>query len=509
MKKILFFILLIVSFQAFGQPTGYQKRIVNERIQGSFMVDSAFNMPRYYDTTAANLHKRSDSCGAIFFSYAKDSIYYRACNPKRWIILGSGGGGGGAVDSVTLNTGPVYDTLKYWIGSTGTIITTVAKFDFTSLADWDKLRYNSGLGAWVNFNSVRIDPNDDAIKMVVKDTVTNQEYYTDIPSGANSIQELDAISDLDDASGNAAIIDGRLWIKYTDCNCWRRQAYDTTYYVAGDGFLLDTVTGALGAYSLRQLRTGQTNCVEVYRSSDGATQTFGFVDGVVDTVGILAFVGGGNYGYITKWYDQSGNGNDATSTTTNGPLILFNDGTFFNINGRASLNMGDQSVPGSLALPTGFLNGSTNLSYFQVAKVTDYASSNAGIFGPSNTSGTGLEVLQHTVVSRRSLLRINNTLRNDNAGAGYQLWDDDTQSLTSIFGTPSALATYKNSGATTLTDASAMPALNFNGVYEIGFYSSSLADMNGFFQELIIYSTDKTSSRSVVEANINRYYLIY
>src|SRR6187402_3075315 len=92
MKKILFFILLIVSVQSLGQiPTGYQKRIVNERIQGSFMVDSAFNIPRYYDTTAANLHKRSDTCGAMFFSYTKDSVYYRACNPKRWITVGSGG----------------------------------------------------------------------------------------------------------------------------------------------------------------------------------------------------------------------------------------------------------------------------------------------------------------------------------------------------------------------------------------------------------------------------------
>src|SRR6188768_4088269 len=92
MKKILLFILIVISIQSFGQPTGYQKRIVNERIQGSFMVDSAFNIPRYYDTTAANLHKRSDSCGAMFFAYGKDSIYYRACNPKRWISVGSGSG---------------------------------------------------------------------------------------------------------------------------------------------------------------------------------------------------------------------------------------------------------------------------------------------------------------------------------------------------------------------------------------------------------------------------------
>ena len=94
MKKILLFLLLIVSIYSFGQ-TGYQTRKVKERIDGRFMVDSVFNMPRYTDTTAANLHKGLDTCGAMFFSYTKDSVYYRACNPKRWICVGSGSGGGG------------------------------------------------------------------------------------------------------------------------------------------------------------------------------------------------------------------------------------------------------------------------------------------------------------------------------------------------------------------------------------------------------------------------------
>ena len=103
MKKIFFAILVLVGINSFGQrkdvpaafyfpfnkhlidyfmppvPTGYQTRIVNERIQGSFMVDSAFNMPRYYDTTAANLHKRSDSCGAEFYSYKDKTVWMRIC----------------------------------------------------------------------------------------------------------------------------------------------------------------------------------------------------------------------------------------------------------------------------------------------------------------------------------------------------------------------------------------------------------------------------------------------
>jgi lysophospholipase L1-like esterase len=104
MKKILFFILLIVSIQSFGQPTGFQKRIVNERLQGGFIVDSLMVMPRFTDTTQANLHKRFDTCGAYFFSYTKDSVYYRACNPKRWICVGSGSGSGSGIDSLYADT---------------------------------------------------------------------------------------------------------------------------------------------------------------------------------------------------------------------------------------------------------------------------------------------------------------------------------------------------------------------------------------------------------------------
>jgi len=273
MKKILFFILIVISIQSFAQPAGYQKRIVNERIQGSFMVDSAFNIPRYYDTTAANLHKRSDSCGAMFFSYAKDSIYIRLCNPKKWITLGSGGStpGWNAVLAVNSHSPTITDEVNIAMGGNGFSIlgasfytfnttngeinidslrnaTTGAytltwdaggsvrkmpsvKYDFTGLANWDKLRYNSGLGAWVNFTPTYTSDTTN-LRTLVKNISTGVEYYTDLPTGDDTtriIQVLDTLTDLDDAVGNVAIIDGRLWVLDDASGNWRRQAYDTTY----------------------------------------------------------------------------------------------------------------------------------------------------------------------------------------------------------------------------------------------------------------------------------------
>ena len=83
--------------------------------------------------------------------------------------------------------------------------------------------------------------------------------------------------------------------------------------------LLETYSGALVAYSLRKLRTGYVgNAIRVRRSSDNAEQDIAFdASGNLDTTSLLSFVGSVN-GFVTTWYDQSGNGYNAyQSTTTN------------------------------------------------------------------------------------------------------------------------------------------------------------------------------------------------
>jgi hypothetical protein len=76
-------------------------------------------------------------------------------------------------------------------------------------------------------------------------------------------------------------------------------------------YLLDIYGSAKVAYSLRKLRASQTNAIQIRRSNDNATQDIGFVGENLDTSAITSFVGLNN-AFITKWYDQSGNGNDLT-----------------------------------------------------------------------------------------------------------------------------------------------------------------------------------------------------
>ena len=88
--------------------------------------------------------------------------------------------------------------------------------------------------------------------------------------------------------------------------------------------LLDTYTGSAAAFSVRKLSKDYTgNCMRVRRSSDEATQDIGFdANGDVDSSAIATFVGDA-YGYVSIWYDQSGNGNNATQSTTSAQPMIY------------------------------------------------------------------------------------------------------------------------------------------------------------------------------------------
>jgi hypothetical protein len=84
---------------------------------------------------------------------------------------------------------------------------------------------------------------------------------------------------------------------------------------SGAGMLDSLSISASAAWSTRKLRSAYaSNCMKVRRSSDNATQDIGFSGGVLDTASLLSFAGSGD-AFIQTWYDQSGNGYDATQAT--------------------------------------------------------------------------------------------------------------------------------------------------------------------------------------------------
>jgi hypothetical protein len=87
-KKILFILsVLLICLSAISQPVINRTFGTNTVNDPRLMASTNFYIPRYVDTSSANILKGIDTCGAQIFTYSGNAVWYRACNPKRWIKL--------------------------------------------------------------------------------------------------------------------------------------------------------------------------------------------------------------------------------------------------------------------------------------------------------------------------------------------------------------------------------------------------------------------------------------
>jgi len=89
----------------------------------------------------------------------------------------------------------------------------------------------------------------------------------------------------------------------------------------GPDYFISSYSGFAYGYSLRQLNPDSQYCVRVRRASDNSELDIGFIlntvanQYLIDVDALEAFCGVGN-GFIKTWYDQSGNANHLTQTTS-------------------------------------------------------------------------------------------------------------------------------------------------------------------------------------------------
>ena len=130
--------------------------------------------------------------------------------------------------------------------------------------------------------------------------------------------------------------------------------------------LLDENPGASVAYSLRKLRSTYTgSAIRVRRSTDNAELNIGFVEGILDTAALLSFCGSAS-GFVTTFYDQSGNGkNSVQSSAGSQPRIVFS-GVLETLNSKPTINYLSNTFTGTP------LQNVTAQSIFTVAQVVTY-----------------------------------------------------------------------------------------------------------------------------------------
>jgi len=278
----------------------------------------------------------------------------------------------------------------------------------------------------------------------------------------------------------------------------------TTTAVSPD-LLLDTYTGAAAAYSVRKLDKDYTgSCMRVRRSSDEATQDIGFdSNGDLDTAAIASFVGDA-YGYVTAWYDQSGNGNNATqSTTANQPMIYDRvAAAVVTENGKPAIEFdgsNDFFASGS-AYSTG-----TNESHFMVRNAQAIDRRVACTRG---TGGAGTVQGWHHKTWAGDYAMVDD-------GSGNSMTVNNTtpksgQLLRSAFMSQSAISIFDN-GSSYGSASGSTGSFNSGRTLHLGtnanFQNNQFFDGN--MQELIFYNSDKSSDRTNIESDINTYFSIY
>jgi hypothetical protein len=254
--------------------------------------------------------------------------------------------------------------------------------------------------------------------------------------------------------------------------------------------VLDDYPNAAAAYSLRLLRSAYTgSAIRVRRSSDNTEQDIGFLNNQLDTTALTTFCGVGN-GFVKTWYDQSGNGYDATQTTAANQPQIVSGGSVINENGKPALDF-----DGS--------NGWMSASAVNISQPNTYF-----IVSKRDTITPGKRNLLDGITTRQEIaLKALNSKYALFAGIERPSLNNGTtnQELSSVLFDAANSYYYVNN----LLQISANPGSNAINNLGIG-RDSDLSDLlDGKYQELILYPSDQSLNRSGIQDNINDFYSIY
>jgi hypothetical protein len=266
--------------------------------------------------------------------------------------------------------------------------------------------------------------------------------------------------------------------------------------------LLDLYPNAAVAYSLRKLRTAYSgSAIRVRRAIDNAEQDIGFdSSGNLDTTALLSFVGTGalDNGFVTTWYDQSGNGNNANQPTLlTSQAQIVSAGTV--ITDPITLKPTTTWTTDRYTLTNGI---SPNTRYLSIGVLNRTANSNViahiGVAG----SISGINGQQTFLWSATT-----GTLRSDMfSGLAHGTNISTGAFITTSEKNSSNLKTaYLNSNALLVTATQApSTGANINSFGQAGGNFTTCQ-----YQEYIYWNSEQSANRVAIETAINNYYNVY
>jgi hypothetical protein len=284
-------------------------------------------------------------------------------------------------------------------------------------------------------------------------------------------------------------------------------------------YLLDTYSGAAAAYSLRKLRTAYTgNAIRVRRSSDNTSQDIGFkADGTLDTTTLLSFVGAGN-GFVSIWYDQSGNGRNSTQSTILYQPRIVNSGVVEVFNSKPSLKFAYNSTVNALNFTVPLQDTSTLISTHVDSTQNSGASIVKTLIGAASVdlyldSATGYNLSKLREGSNGINYGIPSTGLEANNSLRFNYTKSSTTELIFATNNQATFNVFKNSTQLGTTKVGQNRTSSFITDYQIGASQDgngvNLRYYTGNMFEVIIYATNQLTNRTGIESNINTHYSIY
>lgn len=254
-------------------------------------------------------------------------------------------------------------------------------------------------------------------------------------------------------------------------------------------YLLDLYPNASVAYSFRLLRRAYAGqVIRVRRSSDNTEQDIGFNNvGTLDTTQLLSFCGGGN-GFVTRFYDQSGQGNNGLQTTAINQPIIVSAGALITRNGKPYI----QSSSSQWLSFTTDISATVGNSYSLWMTYEKDTAGNQGIILKDGSNYHWLDYTTNQYVTLSDFITISsahaiNTLYVINTITNY-----------------STSATMYRNGVSIGTRGALTTAAISRDLPSASFRTAKIT-----MAEFIYYPFTQTTNRTNIEQIVNNYYGIY
>jgi len=265
-------------------------------------------------------------------------------------------------------------------------------------------------------------------------------------------------------------------------------------------FFLNVFPGAAIALSLENLSLTYTGpVVRVRRSSDNTLSDFTAAQ--VINGQLATWVGAGNNGFVSIWYNQAGSSNATQNTNSAQPQIILN-GNLITEGGKPALSFNGTTQRFNLPVTSFNLN---NLSANIICRNADNSSAIRLAFAnPDNASSQARLYLPY--IGNNNILVSYNTLNPAfSFGASGFL-------LRSLYQLNAGSRVYASKNNNTLSDIASGNVSETGTNLSLGSYSRDGIIGNywlGTMQEFIFYTTNRFSQQPAMAANINSRYSIY